>query len=201
MSVFGAFYADEMIYIFKAQSADLIRIPRLPVTIDSTAIKAHCTEIALMSAGKLYPYDELKGLPDILLEFIDQGGVRYAGLSAWGELLWSRTKSELLGGDNLVPLPRLSYNRSFIDDFRNQKNMASRVELQETLAKVANKLDEQNGDTVALRGGGLQFGHFKGGRGLCKFRIDDAVRVTLEVTGARLRLRRYGHKEHVYKNP
>ena len=39
MNTFGAFYADEVIYIFEAQTADLITIPRLPIQIDTTLIQ------------------------------------------------------------------------------------------------------------------------------------------------------------------
>jgi hypothetical protein len=31
MNTLGMFYADEVIYIFEAKTADLIRIPRLPI--------------------------------------------------------------------------------------------------------------------------------------------------------------------------
>jgi len=34
MTTLGMFYADEIIYIFEAETADLIRIPRLPIRMD-----------------------------------------------------------------------------------------------------------------------------------------------------------------------
>jgi len=38
MNTLGMFYADEIIYIFEAPSADLIRIPRLPVVLDEIPV-------------------------------------------------------------------------------------------------------------------------------------------------------------------
>ena len=85
MNTFGAFYADEVVYIFEAQTADLIKIPRLPIQIDDTVIQNHLVQFALMDAGKLYLAHELKGIPETLLEFVEDNGETYAGLSAWGQ--------------------------------------------------------------------------------------------------------------------
>ena len=71
MNTFGAFYADEVVYIFEAQTADLIKIPRLPIQIDDTVIQDHLVQFALMDAGKLYPIDELEGIPETLLEYVE----------------------------------------------------------------------------------------------------------------------------------
>ena len=64
MNTFSAFYADEVIYIFEAPTADLIKIPRLPIQIDTTVIENHRTEFAMMDAGKLYPIGEIEGIPE-----------------------------------------------------------------------------------------------------------------------------------------
>ena len=135
MNTFGAFYADEVIYIFESPTADLIKIPRLPIQIDTTLIENHLTEFALMDVGKLYPIAELQGIPETLLEFVEENGAMYAGLSAWGELLWHRTKSDLLS-EELLPFPLLVYQQSFINDCKNL-NSQQWTKLQETLAKVA----------------------------------------------------------------
>ena len=118
MNTFGAFYADEVVYIFEALTADLIKIPRLPIQIDTTLIRSYLTEFALMDAGKLYPIEELDGIPETLLEFVEDNNTTYAGLSAWGELLWRRTKSDLLS-EELLQFPRLVYERSFINDCKD----------------------------------------------------------------------------------
>ena len=112
MNTFGAFYADEVIYIFESPTSDLIKIPRLPIRIDTTLIENHLMEFALMAAGKLYLLDELPGIPETLLEYVEENGTTYAGLSAWGELLWHRTKSDLLS-EELLRFPRLSVPAKF----------------------------------------------------------------------------------------
>ena len=151
MNTFGAFYADEVIYIFEAQTADLIRIPRLPIQIDTAVIQKHRTEFALMAAGKVYPRRELKDIPETLLEFLEEGDDETdTGLSAWGTLIWNRTKADVLA-EALLPFPRLEYTRAFRDDFNRENAPKTLLKLQETLAKVAYTLEKSNGNLAPLR--------------------------------------------------
>ena len=198
MNTFGAFYADEVIYIFEAPTADLIKIPRLPIQIDTAVIENHRVQVALMDAGKLYPIEKLAGISETLLEFVEDNGVSYAGLSEWGQLIWNRTKLDLLTKE-LLDFPRLEYEHSFRNDFKNQNNVQARLKLQETLAKVAYLLEESDGNRAPLmRDGGLQFEQFTNIEGIYKFRIDRAIRVSCSVSDDGLILRRYGHKNYVY---
>ena len=121
MNTFGAFYADEVIYIFESENAELIKIPSLPIQINTAVIEENLTEFALMAAGKLYPIDELSGISETLLEFVEENGQTYAGLSTWGELLWQRSKSDLLSGE-LLKFPRLVYQQSFTNDCQKLNN-------------------------------------------------------------------------------
>ena len=201
MNTFGAFYADDVIYIFESTTADLIKIPRLPIQIDTTVIQNHRVQFAMMDAEKLYPIEELEGIPETLLEFIEEKGQTYAGLSAWGQLIWNRTKSDLLT-KKLLNFPRLEYRKTFRDDFDNQNDSKKRLKLQETLAKVSCLLEQSNGNRALLmRDGGLQFEKFTNIDGIYKFRIDRAVRVSCAVSKDGLILRHYGHKNVVYENP
>ena len=202
MNTFGAFYADEVIYIFEAQTADLIRIPRLPIQIDTAVIQKYRTEFALMAAGKVYPRRELKDIPETLLEFLEEGEDETdTGLSAWGTLIWNRTKADVLA-EALLPFPRLEYTRAFRDDFNRENAPKTLLKLQETLAKVAYTLENSNGNLAPLRqDGGLQFERFMKIDGIYKFRITQAIRVSCEVVEGGLVLRHYGHKNYVYKNP
>ncbi len=201
MNTFGAFYADEVIYIFESTTADLIKIPRLPIQIDTTVIQNYRVQFAMMDAEKLYPIEELEGIPETLLEFIEEKGQTYAGLSAWGQLIWNRTKSDLLTKKPLH-FPRLEYGKTFRDDFDNQNDSKKRLKLQETLAKVSYLLEQSNGNRALLmRDGGLQFEKFTNMEGIYKFRIDRAVRVSCSVSEDGLILRHYGHKNVVYENP
>ncbi len=202
MNTFGAFYADEVIYIFEAETADLITIPRLPIQIDTTVIEEHVTEFALMDAGKLYPRRGVKDIPETLLEFIDEADDQtYAGLSAWGTLIWNRAKSDLLA-KRLLPFPRLEYAKTFRDDFNDENDPKARLKLQETLAKVTYMLEESNGNLTPLRQDrGLQFERFMTVDGIYKFRITQAVRVSCTVADGGLILRHYGGHDYVYGNP
>ncbi len=201
MNTFGAFYADEVVYIFEAPTADLIKIPRLPIQIDTTVIQNHRVQFAMMDAEKLYPVEELEGIPETLLDFVKENGQTYAGLSAWGQLIWNRTKSDLLTKE-LLNFPRLEYQRTFRNDFNNETETKARFRLQETLAKVAYLLEQSNGNRAPLmRDGGLQFEKFTNIDGIYKFRIDRAVRVSCSASEDGLILRHYGHKNDVYRNP
>ena len=180
MNTFGAFYADEVIYIFESPTADLIKIPRLPIQIDTIVIENHLTEFALMAAGKLYPLGELQGIPETLLEFVEENDTTYTGLSAWGELLWHRTKSDLLS-EELLPFQRLVYLPSFINDCKDLNNQ-QRTKLQETLARVVVALEDSSGDITQLntRVSGLNFEQLTNRNGICTLRISQGIRVSCE---------------------
>ena len=118
MQTFGTFYADETVYIFE-KSSELIRIPRLPIQIDISVIQQHRVQFAMMAAGEMYPIEELEGIPETLLESVTDNGNTVAGLSAWGNLIWNRTKADLLTGE-LLPFPRLEYQNTFREDFAEE---------------------------------------------------------------------------------
>ena len=201
MNTFGAFYADEVVYIFEAPTADLIKIPRLPIQIDTTLIRSYLTEFALMDAGKYYPIKELDGIPETLLEFVEDNNTTYAGLSAWGELLWHRTKLDLLSG-GLLQFPRLVYKRRFVHDCKDL-NSQQQIDLQETLAKIAAALENTDGDITQLnnRVSGLNFEQLTNLEGICAFRITQGIRVSCEIADDGLVLRHYGPHDDVYRNP
>ena len=204
MNTFGAFYADEVIYIFEAETADLITIPRLPIQIDTTVIQEHLTEFALMAAGKLYPRRELNDIPETLLEFLEEGDDETdTGLSAWGTLIWNRAKADLLG-KGLLLFPRLKYARTFHRDFNDEHDPKARLKLQETLAMVAYTLEKDGGHTSGLIGGSLNYEKLQGAEGkvgIHTFRVTQAARVSCTVAEGGLTLRHYGGHDYVYKNP
>ena len=52
MNTLGMFYADEIVYIFEAEDAELIRIPRLPVIPGEVeALRANLSELGLLAHG------------------------------------------------------------------------------------------------------------------------------------------------------
>ena len=201
MNTFGAFYADEVIYIFESPTADLIKIPRLPIQIDTAIIENHLIKFALMDAGKHYSTEEIEGIPETLLEFVEENGMTFAWLSAWGGLIWQRTKSDLLSGE-LLQFPRLEYRRSFIDNYE-ALNAQQRVDLQETLAKIATALEDTGGDTTQLnqRVSGLKFQQLKGFDNIYTFRIARGIRVSCSRINDGLCLYRYGPRNTINRDP
>ena len=195
MQTFGAFYADEIVYIFEG-STDLIRIPRLPIQIDNTLIETHKIQFALMAAGKLYPIKELNGIPETLLESVEENGKTYAGLSAWGELVWHRTKADLLG-EELLPFPRLTYTPSFHRDL-NGVNAEELLKLQETLAKVAVILENFGGDRTGLATGGIRFKRFqRHDNDIYRFSITRGIRASCKFESGQLTLLHYGQHQYM----
>lgn len=204
MNTFGAFYADEIIYIFEAPTSDLITIPRLPIQIDPSVIQEHRLKFALMAAGKLYPRRELQDIPETLLDFLDEHDPDTdTGLSTWGSLVWHRSKADLLV-EELLPFPRLRYEPTFLNDFNSEKGTEARVRLQETLARVSYILERDHGSTAGLVGGGLRFkllAGTAGAAGIHTFRIARGIRVSCKVNAGELTLRRYGQRNIVLASP
>ena len=200
LSVMGMFYADEMVYIFETGS-QLVSIPRLPVQVDVTVLRQHSVALAMMAQGHIFPHKQVAHIPDSLL-YIDEKD--NACLSDWGQLIWNRVRHELLS-EELLPFPRLRYSERFRRDFRNA-NYEARVQLQETLAKVAGLLEDRCGDTAALKqDGGLQYDVFthnttRDGQPIGHFRVSSSRRVTCVSEGGNLYLRRYGEHD-VNNNP
>ncbi len=197
MNTFGAFYADEVIYIFEG-STDLIRIPRLPIKIDTSVIEDNLVKFAMMAAGEMYPIKELNDIPETLLEKAED----HAGISAWGLLVWNRSKSDLLVKE-LLPHTQLEYQKSFQEDFNKETDNKRRIKLQEILAKVAFILSKDQGATSGLStDGGLQYNRYKNVRNeIDHFRVDGGRRVSCQVGKDGLILRHYGNHDYVNNNP
>ena len=197
MQTFGTFYADQTVYIFE-RSSELIKIPKLPIQIDTTEIENHLTKFAMMAAGEMYPIEELNGIPETLLEKADD----HAGISAWGLLIWNQVKADLLV-EELLPFPHLEYQTIFHRDFDKEKDSKRRIKLQETLAKVAFVLNKDKGATSRLStDGGLQYNRYTNVHGeIDHFRVDSGRRVSCQVTGEVLILRHYGAHDYVNNNP
>lgn len=200
LNIMGMFYADEMVYIFETGS-QLLSIPRLPLQVDSAALREHRLELAMMAQGHIFSQGQVSSIPAGLLDIDEQGN---ACLSDWGLLVWNRVRQELLS-DDLLPFPRLQYTDTFRRDFK-QAATAERAKLQEVLARVSGLLEDSEGDTAPLkRDGGLQYDVYTGkaakdGRPIGHFRVSQSRRVSCTAEDGALRLRRYG--EHsINDNP
>ena len=197
MQTFGTFYADETVYIFEG-SSELIKIPRLPIQIDTTVIEKHTLKFAMMAAGEMYPIGELEGIPETLLEPIEDNGRTVAGLSAWGELIWNRTKSDLLAKE-LLSFPRLTYTPEFNKNIESIDGKRG-IDLNETFAKIAVALENSGGDITQLNNqvSGLDFENFvKHDAGIYRFRITRSIRASCKFENHGLTIIHYGEHEYV----
>ncbi len=204
LNTIGMFYADEILYIFEGKGAELITIPRLPIIIDSERIKPFTPDFALMAAGLDTPVNTYnQDIPESLVLKVDEEMT----LSTWGKLVWTRCKKELLSQE-LIEFPKLSYDSSFRQDYKQIARPEDQVQLQETLAKVSMLLQQSHGDTIRLKqDGGLQYDNYTGksfqvhGQPIGHFRVTQALRVSCISKLGVLYLRKYGLEPVVNKNP
>jgi putative CRISPR-associated protein (TIGR02619 family) len=195
----GMFYqADEIIYIFEG-SSEVITIPRLPIQVNHSVIKP--VQFALMAAGAFVKLSELESVPDTLILKAGDEAI----LSNWGRLTWNNCKRSFLSS-NLLPFPKLEYQKSFITDFEKASSEEERVKLQETLARVSYLFAKSNCDTAPLKSdGGLLYEVYKKEDsqqidGLAHFRVTKALRVSCVTSGNVLILRHYGSNLHSPRN-
>lgn len=90
LQTIGMFYADEIIYIFESGSS-LLKIPRLPVKIDTQdVIEKHITLFRQLELG-LITCEDAKVLPEIFIISFDH----CVDFSPWGKIAWLRAKDSL----------------------------------------------------------------------------------------------------------
>lgn len=199
LNTIGMFYADEILYIFESENADLITIPRLPITLDCKAIKPYAVDLALMDAGLDMPVKE--EIPESLVLKVDEEMT----LSTWGKLVWGECKKSLLAWE-LLKFPRLLFEDSFREDYKQIACLEDKIKLQETLASVAYLLEKNQGNTIALKQHpGLQYDNYTNksihGQPIGHFRVTQSLRVSSIAENGVLHLRKYGREPIVNKNP
>lgn len=187
----GMFYADEIIYVFEG-SNQVIKIPKLPVTINLQEVEMYKVPLAMMEQGDVATSCEV--LKDVPKDWVVEDG-KETTLSTWGQLIWSECKNKLLPQD-LLKFPRIHCDSSFINDYEKIKNPKERIKLQETIALVSQKLSLSRGSTEVLFGGGLDFNRYKN-TSIDHFRVNDGLRVSCKAVGGNLQLRYYGTHDHV----
>ena len=197
LNTIGMFHADHILYIFEGKNAELISIPRLPITVDYQAIEPYKVSFALMDAGATLAYDAK--IPEALLLKVDNEMT----LSTWGKLVWGEG-SALLLSQELLDFPRLSYENTFKQDYK-KADASHKVNLQKILARVSCLLEESKGDLVVLKKhGGLQYSDLHqrvDGKTIGHFRITQSDRVSCFAKNGVLQLRQYGEHNYVNDNP
>lgn len=201
LNIVGMFYADVITYIFES-SQELLTIPRLPIRVDIAALHESRVSLALMAQGMILPASQVTKIPEGLLETDAKG---MATLSDWGLLTWNRARAEILSQE-LLPFPRLGYTDAFRRAFNRASN-GQRIDLQETLAKVAMLLEEHHGDTAILkRDPGLQYDNYTGkqtpqGDPIGHFRLNQGRRVSCVIDKEQLVLRNFGEHDQINSAP
>lgn len=120
MQALGMLYADEVVYIFES-SAELLRIPRLPLDVEKTTIQIIADNAALfrkMAVNIPLDAETCRDLPETLLDCYGADG---CALSLWGEIFWHKYKSEYYRKAFIAesPLPKkISFSKSFLADVR-----------------------------------------------------------------------------------
>lgn len=106
----GMFYADECIYIFQF-SSELLRIPRLPITLDSKGvIEKYLKEFRQLEYKQQLPISDCKGIPETLLWQNEE----FVTLSEWGKLIWKKVKRSYYEKELLPSLSsKLMYSSKF----------------------------------------------------------------------------------------
>lgn len=119
MQTLGMFYADEIVYIFESGS-ELLRIPRLPVDLNSAAqeiMRAHARLFRRLDVlGPQPDEDNLHKIPESMLERADD----LLDFSPWGKLVWNAFKPELYAERLLdSPSSKIRFKPSFEKDARH----------------------------------------------------------------------------------
>ncbi len=182
MQALGMIYADESVYVFE-RTEQLLRLPRLPVQLDSAAILRQDFAIfRRIAAGLPVREAEVADVPESLVNVLDGQAV----FSPWGELIWQEAYRAVYGAGLLEPITsKLRYGPRFR---RSLEGLApDRLRhVNERLDQLARRLEEGESynprslDFKPLRGGSHQgsthecdawadegakrlFGHFEGG--------------------------------------
>lgn len=194
MNTIGMFYADKIIYVFEGASSNLITIPRLPITVDYSRLKDHVSMLALLDAGAGLSPSQTEKVPEAMVAEID-GKIT---LSNWGQLIWNQCRDDFLSQD-LQEFPRIYYEGTFRKDYKNISTPKDKVELQETLAKVSQLLEESNGDTRSLAKPVSYYGYkgTKDKEGVDHFYVGIHWRISCKASNGKLTLRHYGTHKYV----
>lgn len=129
MSALGMLYADELVYIFE-KGDDLVRIPRLPLSLDLTRVERHLQVLRRMDIADV-PAESVAGLPEALVSV--RGG--HATLSLLGMTLLGECRERVYAcrllespHDLLRIAPRVREDAARWERSRHMKEINSRLD-------------------------------------------------------------------------
>ncbi len=133
----GMLWADEIVYRFES-SAEMLRIPRLPLRIDDgELVRSRLPLFRRLGWGGEVPTAETAGIPEALLTVLEGR----AGLSTWGGLYWETSKQTLYKEriwDS--PSPRLQLAGQFLNHCADLP-LRRRFDLNERIDELARYLE------------------------------------------------------------
>lgn len=182
MQALGMIYADESVYVFE-RTEQLLRLPRLPVQLDSeTILRRHLAVFRRIAAGLPVRETEVADVPESLVTVLDG----QAAFSPWGELVWREAYRAVYGAELLEPItPKLIFGSQFQRSLEGLTPDRLR-HINERLDQLARRLEEDKAynpksldfkplkgiayqgsthecDAWADEGAKRLFGHFEGG--------------------------------------
>ena len=156
MQALGMIYADESVYVFE-RTEQLLRLPRLPVQLDSEAIlRHHLLIFRRINIRLMVSAAEVIDIPESLVNILDG----QATFSPWGELVWQEAYRVIYGARLWEPIsPKLCYGPQFQGSLENLTSDRLR-HINERLDQLARRLEE--GETYNPRS--LDFKPLQGGK-------------------------------------
>lgn len=130
LQTLAMFYADETIYIFEVGN-ELLRIPRLPVTLSVTdEIRKHIRVFRRLAMQLPVEATELGDIPETFLLRMEEE----TALSSWGEIVWDQAKKELYREIYPSPSAKLVFGNQFEGSLKTLNS--------ERIAAVNQKIDQ-----------------------------------------------------------
>jgi putative CRISPR-associated protein (TIGR02619 family) len=175
MQALGMIYADESVYVFE-RTDHLLRLPRLPVQLDSEAIlRQYLAVFRWIAAGLPVQEMEVANVPESLINVLDG----QATFSPWGELVWQEAYRAVYGAGLLEPItPKLVFGPRFQQTLEGLVPDRLR-HVNERLDQLARRLEEgESYNPNSLNFKQLQGGDYKGSTHECNAWADqDAKRL------------------------
>lgn len=136
LQALGMHYADHCVYVF--HGAELMIIPRLPVGFtENTTVEAHLTTFRKLAVGYCVKTQDADAISKTLVDVIDDE----VTTSVWGDVIWHRTKQQLLGSKALDPLSRRVVLSQKARDEINAKPKDRILLVNQTLDRFCHHLD------------------------------------------------------------
>ena len=127
LQTMASLYADESIYIFETGD-ELLRIPKLPITIDENFFISNFKELREIELGLA---KKVKIVDSMYIKIEDE-----ITFSAWGELVWQKFKLSFYE-KNLLEFvtDKIKYSKDFIKDFESL-NPSEKYQINKSLEKL-----------------------------------------------------------------